>query len=376
MKPRIRFELKDTIVHVKIAVSGMDQVFSLGISLEPKLWSQRKQICGDPIKQSFLNRTKSIIENVYLPGKTPEALWQGYLDAVSDGQNHTIDAAIRYIIQHKKMSEKTKDTYKELLKKAEKYKFGSKQIAILTPASVRDILDIIKTSDKLSDSSIYTYYGTLLSSLNYYMTSFGLEAQGKIEGIMKAPHINRGKIQYKDYAYLESEDIVDLMKISLEEDTRLYQARKLFIRQCYTGMAKVDVFKMKKLDGYVSPEWKEFSYMRWKTKRRVFPIPMTAILRKNLEEFTWPLSFGERQYNNHLKKLGNMLGKPISSHTGRHTFGVIFLEAGFSIESVSKMMGHHSIAITEQCYAKVTKKRVESERTEAVPKLDSIIEHF
>jgi integrase len=374
MKPTIRFELKDTIVHVKIAVAGMpSQLFSLGISLDPGLWFQRKQICGDPTKQLFLNNIKKILTDLYLPGKTPEDLWQGYTEVISADMQHTVTMALQYIVKHKPMSKATKWTYQEMEKKAEKYNFGSKQISNLTPAAIRDFLEDIRTGDNLKEGSVYTYYNAVASALTFYMGSFGLEAQGKIEGIMKAPHLERGKIQYKDHAFLETEDLVELMKIDLTDDESLFEARKLFIRQCYTGMAKADVFKMNTLDGYVQDD--TFDYKRKKTNGDC-RIPITSILRKNLEEFTWPLPFGQRQYNNLLRKLGAMIGKPMSSHVGRHTFGVIFLEAGFSLETVSKMMGHHSVNITEQCYAKVTKKRVDSERTTALPKLDSIIEHF
>jgi integrase len=380
MKPTIRYQIKDSVVYAKITVADIEpQLFSLGISLDLGQWDQRKQICGIPEKQKFLTDTTKTLEDLYMPGKTPEDIWQQYLEIMSAGLEHTIESALRYILEHKAMSDSTADTYRQLQKKAVKYAFGSIRIVTLIPATIHNILKDIRSGDGLSDGSVYTYYSALASAITYYMGSFGLEAQGKIEGIMKAPHIDRGKIQYKTESYCNTDELMDLMRIEFTDDdeSSMAMARALFMRQCFTGMAKVDVFNMKKLDDYVVgiSEEKWFRYTRHKTKT-VCEIPVTEILKKNLEEFVWPIPFGPRQYNNLLKKLGLILGKPLSSHVGRHTFGVIMLEAGFSIETVSKMMGHHSISITEQCYAKITQKRVQEERTTALPKLDSIASFF
>ena len=41
----------------------------------------------------------------------------------------------------------------------------------------------------------------------------------------------------------------------------------------------------------------------------------------------------------------------------RHTFGTLTLEAGMSIESIAKMMGHASI-ISTQIYAQITDSKI------------------
>jgi hypothetical protein len=51
----------------------------------------------------------------------------------------------------------------------------------------------------------------------------------------------------------------------------------------------------------------------------------------------------------------------MKSHGARKTFGTIMLEFGYSIESVSKMMGHSNPLITAQIYSKVTQAKIERE---------------
>src|SRR5690606_25639736 len=133
---------------------------------------------------------------------------------------------------------------------------------------------------------------------------------------MKAPHIKRGAIRYKSEAYLDTQDVIKLLHADVPED--LLITRHLLIRQCYTGMAMVDLAKMRSVDGYVikdqDEEW--FRYERTKTGRAC-EVPVTEVLRKNLEQFM-PMPFSDRQYNIKLAELGKHLGFSVrlSSHVG------------------------------------------------------------
>ena len=51
------------------------------------------------------------------------------------------------------------------------------------------------------------------------------------------------------------------------------------------------------------------------------------------------------------------LAQPISFHCGRHTFATWALTKGVGIETVSKMLAHSDISMTEK-YAKVLKSSV------------------
>lgn len=48
---------------------------------------------------------------------------------------------------------------------------------------------------------------------------------------------------------------------------------------------------------------------------------------------------------------------PLTWHVARHSFGTLTLEAGVSIESIAKMMGHSSITST-RIYAQVSDQKI------------------
>jgi site-specific recombinase XerD len=76
--------------------------------------------------------------------------------------------------------------------------------------------------------------------------------------------------------------------------------------------------------------------------------------------FTVP---SNQRINAYLKELGDICGieKKITFHIARHTFATtVTLENGVPIDSVSKMLGHRSIKIT-QIYAQITDKKISND---------------
>ena len=67
-----------------------------------------------------------------------------------------------------------------------------------------------------------------------------------------------------------------------------------------------------------------------------------------------------KNYQTYLKALRLRAGIsfPFTTHTARHTFAtLITLEQGVPIETVSKMLGHANVSMTER-YAKVTPQKL------------------
>ena len=64
--------------------------------------------------------------------------------------------------------------------------------------------------------------------------------------------------------------------------------------------------------------------------------------------------------NRFLKVVQVMIGFPheLTTKTARKTAGAIFIEKGITLESVSRILGHSSVSVTERHYVKITDKRV------------------
>ena len=59
----------------------------------------------------------------------------------------------------------------------------------------------------------------------------------------------------------------------------------------------------------------------------------------------------------------------LTFHMARHSFGTLTLEAGVSIESIAKMMGHASITST-QIYAQITDSKIAEDMDRLIEKYD------
>ena len=138
--------------------------------------------------------------------------------------------------------------------------------------------------------------------------------------------------------------------------------RDLFIFQCFTGLSYADLFKF---DFSTVIERKKKFFIRdarVKTQEEYFLMllkPAMEILRKY--DFKLP-AISNYQYNLRLKIVQELAKIKLSlhSHMARHSFAVMALNMGVSIENLAKMMGHTDIKTT-QIYAKVLNKSVQEE---------------
>ena len=169
----------------------------------------------------------------------------------------------------------------------------------------------------------------------------------------------------KQCRHLKSEEIDKIMQIHIESK-KVCHTRDMFIFCCFTGLAYSDIRNLSQgnittqVDGSL---W--ISIKRQKTKGecniRLLDIPKQIIDkykndRKSDKVFNM-ISLASICRN--LEKIAILCGvEHITFHMARHNFGThITLSQGVPIETVSRMMGHRSIATT-QIYAKITNKKV------------------
>lgn len=172
-----------------------------------------------------------------------------------------------------------------------------------------------------------------------------------------------------DRPYLTFEELERLIEFNSVFD-RLNRVRDFFVFSCYTGLAYIDVKKLKRAEIEGNDEmgfW--IRTRRQKTGGRanipLLDIPMSIIRNYcqlellDAEEPILPI-LSNQKMNAYLKELADLcnIQKQLSYHVARHTFATtVTMMNGVPIETVSKMLGHKNIHSTQH-YARIVDKKV------------------
>lgn len=214
---------------------------------------------------------------------------------------------------------------------------------------------------KLKDGTRERYHALMKVYMNEAVVR-GLIAQSPYMGVKIA------KAKSEGHRYL-TEDEVEKIK-AFNGTEKLNRMRDIFLLQCYTGMAYVDIkgFDRKKVEKREDHYF--YTSQRQKTSE-LFNLLLLKPAVEILERYGWKLKVCTLvNYNKYLKEIGEACGleKRLSSHMGRHTFAVMCLNKGMRLEVLSKVMGHGRTETT-QIYAKLIGKTVENAMLELEDKL-------
>ena len=178
-------------------------------------------------------------------------------------------------------------------------------------------------------------------------------------------HIERGDKKTPKALNREALEKLKVLRFDdLEEE--METARDIFLFACYTGAAYCDLMELNKSYLVRDDEgnlWLKFN--RQKTgvlcRIKLLPEAIRLINKFHSDEREILLSYVKyKNYQTCLKALRLRAGIPFpfTTHTARHTFATpITLEQGVPIETVSKMLGHTNVSMTER-YAKVTPQKL------------------
>lgn len=142
--------------------------------------------------------------------------------------------------------------------------------------------------------------------------------------------------------------------------------RDLFLFACYTGTAYADVIRITKENLFTDEEgslWLKYARKKTDFRARVKLLPEAiALIEKYKDEerdtlFPWQSPEMVKANMKGLRVMADVK-EPMTYHSGRHSFAsLITLEEGVPIETISKMLGHGNIQMT-QVYARVTPKKL------------------
>jgi site-specific recombinase XerD len=154
------------------------------------------------------------------------------------------------------------------------------------------------------------------------------------------------------------------------KNERLNQVRDIFLFSCFTGLAYIDAKRLKRADVCIGIDNEKWIFTRRKKTDSPTRIPLLPTVLEIMEHYKahpkcefegslLPVP-SNAKLNAYLKEIADICGinKHLTFHIARYTFATtITLNNGVPIETVSKMLGHKSIKIT-QIYAKILDRKI------------------
>lgn len=169
----------------------------------------------------------------------------------------------------------------------------------------------------------------------------------------------------KEVIYLTYEELQDLETYNITQP-RLNLVRNLFVFCCYTGLPyyEMSTLSAKNIErGFDKNLWLIVDRKKTDTSYRVPLLPKAVeIMREYLggEGLIFP-KLSNQKFNSYLKEIADIVGieKNLTHHIARKTFAsTVLLYNDVPIEIVSELLGHSSIKVTQESYARLSNKKV------------------
>ena len=371
-------------VYCRAQLDGIRRDFSLKRSFEEHKWDSKKNFPKDSTSEG-----KIMFD--YLKG-VEQSLFEAELICIKKRMDYSI---IDVLAIHSG----SEDDFKGVV---EMYKIHQVQFEELVKVNQRSagslskyknclnhLVKFLKTKYKQADMDVRNLDLNFIVEFDHYLRTVGkccnnttvkyLQAFKKIVklAILKG-FIDRdpfmeysAKLDEVDRDYLTDEELDLLHKTDLSREG-LVLARDAFLFACYTGLAYVDLKKLKK--SQIVKEhgelWIKTHRTKSKVKAEIMLLPAALAIIEKYENDPLVQSKGivipvvsNQKVNHHLKDIAKLCGinKHMVFHMARHTFATtVTLSKGVSIEVVSRMLGHKNIKQTQH-YAKLVNTRIQDE---------------
>ena len=167
---------------------------------------------------------------------------------------------------------------------------------------------------------------------------------------------------------------------------RLTQVRDMFLFSCYTGLAYIDLKKLRRSEistGIDGGKWIFTKRKKTDTPSRIPLLPAALDIMAKYENnpgcqargLVLPI-LSNQKMNAYLKEISDLCGiqKNLTFHIARHTFATtVTLSNGVPIETVSKILGHTNLKTTQH-YAKILDLKVSQDMNALRQKLEAQIQ--
>ena len=241
-----------------------------------------------------------------------------------------------------------------------KYKVSDLAFSQLTEQFIYDFQQYFMSTCGFQESTFY-------NAATHLKTVCRLAYREGLADILLFDKVKVGKGDKKLPKALDRCSLDKLMNIQFGElEEEMETARDLFVFACHTGAAYCDLMELNRSYLVRDDEgslWLKFNRQKTGVLCRIKLLPEAIrIIEKYKSDERESLlpQMKYATYQSYLKALRLRAGIafPFTTHTARHTFAtLITLEQGVPIETVSKMLGHSNVSMTER-YAKVTPQKL------------------
>jgi len=371
----------DMPIYMRITVNGVPKEITTKQECDPERWNNQAQRAkGTNEKTKSLNVMLDALERKVHEARLKlmegsEPITAETLKNMLTGQGERSHMLLEIFAQHNKQLSalvntefapatlKRYDTTLEHVKAFIKWKYNVSDMDIksLKFSFATDFEFYLKSEKKCNHNSTIKYIGNVRKIVNYCLKSGWLQKDPFFGFKMNKREVVR--------EYLSKEELQALADKQFTIE-RLAQVRDIFLFSCYTGLAFIDVFQLtpariaKGIDGN---QWIFTFRQKTDTPTRVPLLPQAEEILLKYKANPKCVNEGKvlpmvsnQKMNAYLKEVADLCGitKTLTFHIARHTFATtVTLSNGVPIETVSKMLGHKSIRITQH-YAKIIDKKV------------------
>lgn len=349
---------KKGLVQIEVLYRGRRKWMTTGIKVYSDQWTEKCHVVKCVEAVDYNRRLDSMKAKV-----------DGYItDLVEQRREFDFDAFARWY----NAEEEKKQTFIEWL---ENFVAARRDIAESTRTAhfklvrVLERWNVIVRFDELTFANI-TRFDDYLKTLGLRQTTVG--SYHKIMKTYVHEALRRGLLSADPYAtmkvdrgksewgrFLSAAEVERIEKAELPTET-LDKARDLFLMQCYTGLAYADLMECDFTKAELLDGMQVLTGVRHKTDVQ-YTIVLTPRAEAILRKYGGRLpKFSNQQYNMRLKVMADHCGidRPIASHWGRRTCGMLLLNDGFPIEIVARVLGHADIRTTQTAYARILDRTV------------------
>ena len=381
-------------IYARITINSLREQFSINLFVNPRNWNKDKQrLKGrnelsssvnqliDKVEADLLsiyNEMSKVFNNV-----TAKDIRNNYFneDNSSKGlievfeiHNQRIKSLIgkEYSEETFFIYERTKRNILEFLKR----KLGHHDIRLdrLKRSFIEDYIYFLKTIKDYHTNTIYKNVQRVNRILNF------AEQQ---DWLSKNPFRNtKLKKEKKEITYLSKDELKQLESKTFTIP-RIAVVRDLFVFQIYTGLAYRELKNLTHSNIQIGVDSEKWIVAERQKTGRTFKVPLLPkaldILNRYKEHTLDPNREllpvpSNQKFNAYLKEVGDLCGilQPLTTHLARRTFAcTITLLNGVPLSTVSSLLGHSNIGITQEAYAKVVDDKLSKDMEVLRKKLSS-----